>query len=157
MGEGKAKIQAKSTVERVFSAGGVVFRKNGKEVSWLIIQPTGLNRWQFPKGLIDPGEASYQTAVREVEEEGAVRAKIIKKLATSQFFFVFKGQKIFKTVTYFLMEYLENSPKGHDKEVQETRFVPFKEAHEILAFKDDRENLIKAKDVLEAGIQPNLV
>jgi 8-oxo-dGTP pyrophosphatase MutT (NUDIX family) len=138
----------KEKVTRAFSAGGVVFKKAGKNLTWLIIQPSGTSRWQFPKGLIDSGENSEATAVREVEEEGGVKAKVIDKIGTSQFFFVLHGKKIFKTVTYYLMGYLEDVSRGHDGEVEKAIFVPFDEALEKLTFKDDKETLKKAGNLV---------
>lgn len=90
-------------------------------------------------------------------EEGGVRVKPIEKLGTSQYFFVFEGKRIFKTVSYFLMEYLSDTDKGHDHEVEEAVFVDFYAAYEKLTFKDDKEMLKKGRELLERGIQGNLV
>jgi len=148
-----AKGTKKQGTVREFSAGGVVF-KNGK---WLIIKPTGTKRWQFPKGKIDKNESSKDTALREVEEEGGVKIEIIEKIGDSQYFFVLKGKKIFKTVTFYLMKYLGDTKKGHDWEVEEVIFVSYKEALEKLSFKDDKGILKKAKSALDRGIQENLI
>lgn len=142
MGEGKEKLV------RGFSAGGVVFKKDGRGFRWLIIKPAGTERWQLPKGRIDKGEGSEAAALREVEEEGGVEAKLVKKIGASQYFFTFQGQKIFKTVVYFLMEYLSDSKDGHDHEVDEIAFLDFEEALGRLTYKDDKEILKKAKDLL---------
>ena len=151
MGEGKEKLV------RGFSAGGVVFKKDGRGFRWLIIKPAGTNRWQLPKGRIDKGEGSETAALREVEEEGGVEVKLVKKIGASQYFFTFQGQKIFKTVVYFLMEYLSDTKDGYDHEVDETLFLPFKEAYEKLTFKDDKEILKRAKEILDSGIQGSFV
>jgi 8-oxo-dGTP pyrophosphatase MutT (NUDIX family) len=143
VGEGK-----KEQVVRAFSAGGAVYKKQGKKTAWLIIQPSGMDRWQLPKGLIAKGESSKVTAQREVEEEGGVKAKVVEKIGTSQFFFVFKGQKIFKTVTYYLMEYLSGSEKNHDMEVEDAVFLPLEEALDKLTFQGDKEILKKAKSLI---------
>lgn len=148
-----AKRTKKQGTVREFSAGGVV-SKNGK---WLIIRPAGTKRWQFPKGKIDKDESSKGTALREVEEEGGVKVEIIEKIGDSQYFFVLKGKKIFKTVTFYLMEHLGDTKKGHDWEVEEAIFVPYKEAFERLSFKEDKEILKKAKSVLDRGNQENLI
>ncbi len=148
-----AKRTKKQGTVREFSAGGVVF-KNGE---WLIIRPTGTKRWQFPKGKTDKNESSKDTALREVEEEGGVKVEIIEKIGNSQYFFVLKGKKIFKTVTFYLMKYFGDTKKGHDWEVEEAVFVSYKEALEKLSFKNDKEILKKAKNALDRGIQENLI
>lgn len=146
-----AKGTQKQGILREFSAGGVVYKKEAKKIKWLIVQPTGTNRWQFPKGKIDKNESSKDTALREVEEEGGVRVEIIEKIGDSRYFFILKGKKIFKTVTFYLLKYLGDTKEGHDWEVEETIFVPYKEAFEKLSFKDDKEILKKAKEVLDRG------
>ncbi len=144
-------------VKRAFSAGGIVFKEEKGENLFLIIKPAGFDRWQLPKGLIDEGETSKDTAVREVEEEGGVEAEILDKLGISSYFFVWEGKRIFKSVTYFLMKYIKDTGKNHDEEVDEVLFVPFKEAYEKLTYKDDKNILEKAKEKIKQGIQENLV
>lgn len=90
-------------------------------------------------------------------EEGGVDVRLVDKIGTSQYFFVFKGQKIFKTVIYFLMEYAGDKKEGHDHEVAEVAFVDFDEAFGKLTFKDDKEMLKKGREILERGIQENLL
>ena len=152
MGEGR-----KEKVIREFSAGGVVFKRVPKKFQWLLIKPAGTDRWQLPKGKVDKGETSKEAAVREVEEEGGVEVRLVGKIGTSQYFYVFSGQKIFKTVIYFLMEYLKDKKEGHDHEVDETAFVDFDEAEGKLTFKDDKEMLKKGREILQRGIQGNLI
>ena len=49
------------------SAGVVVVRQaNG---SWLFLMLRAYRNWDFPKGLVEPGEAPLDAAIREVREE----------------------------------------------------------------------------------------
>lgn len=153
----KEKIEKTSKVERAFSAGGVVFKEGAKEFKFLIINPVGTQRWQLPKGLINDGESSKETAIREVAEEGGVDTEIIIKLGNSRYFFVWEGKKIFKTVTFYLMRYVKDTGKSHDREVDEAIFLPFEKAYEKLTFKDDKEFLQQAKEEIEQGIQEPLI
>jgi len=52
---------------RLLSAGVVVVRYIGKEPRFLLLR--AYDYWDFPKGLLDPGEEPLAAAVREVEEE----------------------------------------------------------------------------------------
>lgn len=153
----KGKVGKTSKVERAFSAGGVVFKKDAKEFKFLIINPTGTRRWQLPKGLIDDGESSKETAIREIAEEGGVDTEVIVKLGDARYFFVWEGKKIFKTVTFYLMRYTKDTGKGHDKEVDEAVFLPFEKAYGRLTFKDDKKFLQQAKDKIERGLQETLI
>ena len=155
--QGRVKT-SKLPLKREFSAGGAVYKRKKKETLWLIIKPKSYERWQLPKGMIDKGETSLKAAVREVKEEGGVVVKAGEKIDAIQYFFVFEGKKVFKTVTYFLMEYQKESKAGPDKnEIDEVAFLSFKEAFNKLSFKADKDILSKAKETLNRGIQGNLV
>lgn len=57
-------------VVREPTAGGVIFRRNAitKDIEILLIQDAK-DRWTIPKGHIEEGETSKQTAEREIREE----------------------------------------------------------------------------------------
>lgn len=156
----KNKLASKSSqkpIAREFSAGGVVFKKGKDKTRWLIIKPAGTNRWQLPKGLIDEGETSKETALREVQEEGGVLVKPLEKIGNIKYFFFFEGKRVFKTVSFYLMRYERDTKEGPDEEVDKATFLPFGKAHSFLTFKNDKEMLKKAKEVLDAGVQESLV
>src|SRR3989304_7357914 len=80
----------KSSFKREFSAGGVVYRNpqtplrqhsgqaNSKfQIKWLIGKHSGYHKWVLPKGLIEKGEQGWETALREVEEEMGVKARLV--------------------------------------------------------------------------------
>lgn len=127
---------------REFSAGGIVFRKNKNKIDWLVSQHSQHKGWVFPKGLIGDnikGEKSEETAVREVEEETGVKAKIIDKLTNpATYWYVWQGEKRFKTVYYFLMQYLSGDIKNHDHEMSDVAWLPTDKVEEKLSYKSDR-------------------
>jgi predicted NUDIX family NTP pyrophosphohydrolase len=58
------------------SAGILVYRRVGQQTSFLLGHPGGplwvrkdLGAWMVPKGLIEPGEAPLEAAIREFREE----------------------------------------------------------------------------------------
>ena len=57
-------------VVREPTAGGIIFRHNAKDgtIEFLLIQDAK-NRWTIPKGHIEEGEQSKETAEREIREE----------------------------------------------------------------------------------------
>ena len=153
----------KQKLKREFSAGGVVYRKLKTQNStpeggqaklkteWLICKHSGYKKWVFPKGLIDKGETSEKTAVREVEEETGVKVKIIEKIPEKiTYFYFFGGERIFKKVVYFLMEYVSGDMKNHDFEMEEVEWVDYNEAKKRLGFESDRKVLEKAKEMIMA-------
>lgn len=54
------------------SAGVLIFR-NGAGPAILMGHATGTNRWDIPKGHIEPGERPIDAAVRELEEETGIQ------------------------------------------------------------------------------------
>lgn len=145
-------LMQKAKIKREFSAGGVVFRKEPEGILWLVVKPKGSEKWRLPKGWIGPGESSVEAAKREVQEEGGVEAEVLGKLGNEKFFFVQDKQKIFKTVTFYLMEYQQEAKGGFSWETEEIDWLPFEEAKERLAFDKEKEILEKAKEILEESV-----
>jgi len=139
-------------VKREFSAGGVVFRREPEGILWLVVKPKGSEQWRFPKGKIEKKESSAQAALREVKEEGGVEAEIKEKIDNIKYFFVQNGQKIFKTVVFYLMEYIQEAQGGFGWETEEVAWLPVEEVKEKLAFKNEKEILEKAQSILASII-----
>lgn len=131
------------------SAGGIVFEKKDGQVLVIVTQHSQHHGWVFPKGLIDKGENKKSTALREVEEEAGVQAKIIQELPPTEYFYQLKEQKIKKKVTYFLMEYVSGNIGDHDWEMEDAQWIPLDKVYEKLSFKSDKEVFQKAKKLME--------
>ena len=139
------KVKSKKLkVKREFSAGGVVFRREPEGVLWLVVKPKGSEKWRFPKGKIEKGENSSEAALREVKEEGGVEAIILNKIDSIKYFFIQEGQKVFKTVTFYLMEYAQEAQGGFCWETEEVAWLSFEEARKKLAFSNEKKVLEKA-------------
>lgn len=134
------------------SAGGIVFKKlplpntyplTPNSYLWLICQHSEHKGWVFPKGLVgdkDSTESMETAALREVEEEGGIKAKIVnKKPIETKYEYQWKGILIKKTVFYFLMEYVSGDPKNHDWEMSYAKFVNEKEVKKTLTYQSDKE------------------
>lgn len=130
------------------SAGGIVYKKKRKsspenEKLWLICQHSQHKGWVFPKGLVGDhnlNEAVEQAALREVQEEGGIDAKIVyPQPIITNYQFKWKDQLIKKTVHYFLMEYISGDPKDHDWEMTDAKFVNEDQVRKTLSYESDRE------------------
>jgi len=136
--------------KREFSAGGAVYKKDGDKILWLVYQHSGYHKWVLPKGLIDPGEKSAETAVREVEEETGVKTKIIAKIPEPEkYIYTMNGVRIFKLVQYFLMEYVSGDIANHDFEMEAVEWLPYEEASQKLNFHGAKAVLETAKKLLQ--------
>lgn len=135
-----------------FSAGGIVFKKVNNNVQVLVAQHSKHHGWVFPKGLIgdhEKGESKEETAVREVEEETGVLAKIVDEFEPVTYWFVFKGEKIKKTVYYFLMEYVSGDIKNHDFEMENVEWLPVDNVLDRLSYPSDKKVWQVARKMLE--------
>lgn len=151
-------------------------------VLWLVTKsaPSDLypeSYWRLPKGWLDDEDSGKKpgplgrgerrvtekdlkkAALREIGEEGGVKAKIVKKLGTEKIFFTSKieGKKILKFVTFYLMEWTSDLPDGFGFETSEIAWLPYDEARKKLKHSGEKKVLDKAKEALERGIQGNLI
>jgi 8-oxo-dGTP pyrophosphatase MutT (NUDIX family) len=137
------------------SAGGIVYKKKNNNTYWLITQHSKHKGWSFPKGLIgdnDKDEPKEKAALREVEEEGGIKAKIVNPQPVNvHYMYKFEDTLVEKTVYYFLMEYQSGDPENHDWEVSEAKFVTADEIKKTLTFKTDKEAFEKILQLFGAG------
>jgi ADP-ribose pyrophosphatase YjhB (NUDIX family) len=120
-----------------FSAGGVVIDEQGRI---LLIRARDLrNRavWTLPKGALTAGESNADAALREVREETGYRCEVVRELPPVTYWFQRSGQRVRKTVRWFLMRPLEKVG-DHDHEVDEVAWAARDEALERLRYDSDR-------------------
>lgn len=162
-------------VTREFSSGGVVFKKEKGKTLWLVRKTSKSKlypkqHWMLPKGRVDDADGDQPepmakglikadpssleaAAIREVNEEGGVKAKIIKKIATSMYSFKDPNRgKILKFVTFFLMEYIKDLPEGFDWETEEVLWLDFESAKRKLSFSAEKQMLVKANELLASVV-----
>src|SRR5690606_32736133 len=89
--------KVKSMFNVLKAAGGVVT----KDSQWLMIYRRKL--WDLPKGKMDKGEKSEFTAVREVEEETGVRARVSEKICTTWHTYTHNNSAILKRTRWYHM------------------------------------------------------
>jgi len=146
------------------SAGGLVFKQEKGRIWWLLIKTISRYKtgkkpkkqgpiYKFPKGHLKQNEFLKQAALREVEEEGKIKAKIVSKIGSNNYILWDQEnrKKIIKKVTFFLMEYVgESNLKYFDSEMVIDRdWFSFEEANEKLAYDSEKILLRKAKQKLE--------
>jgi 8-oxo-dGTP pyrophosphatase MutT (NUDIX family) len=126
-------------------AGGLVYKMNGKEPLFLIITATDTpSHWVLPKGHIENKEFPVDTAVREVEEETGVIARVIDFLGTMEF--QTKKEHV-KSRTY-LMEYIKEE-KIETQENRQQKWCTSREALKRLTFDDSKQLVQSAEHIIK--------
>jgi 8-oxo-dGTP diphosphatase len=118
------------------AAGGVVVH-NG-EVA-LVHRPR-YDDWTLPKGKLDRGESFEDAAVREVEEETGLRARLVRELPGTNY----RARGRPKIVRYWLMEVEHEGPFTPNDETDQLRWVSPGEALRLLTYDRDRDVLASA-------------
>lgn len=62
--------ESPGTLPPIFSAGVVVVRR--VDEGWRLLVLRAYRNWDFPKGLVEPGEAPLAAAIRETAGEAAI-------------------------------------------------------------------------------------
>lgn len=151
---GEQSKKSKSPVLEQTSAGGVAFRPSPSGPEIVIISVGPQERWQLPKGLVDPNESPEITAVREVREEAGIETELVSPIDTIEYWYTGSQDnrpvRFHKFVHFFLLRYKAGDVSEHDWEVNEARWVPLEEAKTLLAFKGERKIVEKAEAMIKA-------
>ena len=99
------------------SAGVIPFRRTeaGGRLYLVLHSATVRNpraKWEFPKGGMENGESTQNTAAREFQEEtGLIDWSFRDGFERSlTYTYVRRGRKVLKTVTYYLVEVTSDAP-----------------------------------------------
>ena len=128
----------------VRAAGVVVFRP-GREV--LLVHRPKYDDWSFPKGKLDRGESAPAAAVREVLEETGLRVRLGVPLSSQRY--PVNGARS-KTVHYWVGRCVgDDDVAGYDPnhEIDGVRWVPTKDALDLLTYDRDQQTLREARKV----------
>jgi len=139
-----------------FSAGGVMFRKEGDRILVVLTARPGRRGervWCLPKGIIESKESVEEAALREVKEETGLDGEVVEKLDQIDYWFYWKPEmaRYHKTVYFFLIKYVGGDTGDHDEEVEAVEWFPIEEAFEMLEFENEVSVMKKAEERIRQG------
>ena len=142
-------------MNKEFSAGAVIFKKEGKNILFLVIYSARNKIWGFPKGHLEEGETEKEAALREIKEEtGLDNLRFIDGFTEKVMYetiskrLPFEGQRIKKYVTYFLCETGNQDIIVDGREISDFRFLALDEAETLVRFRNLVTILRKANEFL---------
>ena len=125
-------------MSRSTHGGAVVFKLTDEGPRYLLVEASGTrNRWVFPKGHVENGETTADTALREVTEEAGVRARPVRRLRRVEQ----KQERESISIVYFLLAYAGRTTPLEKRRI---RWLTFDEAVEAL-------DLVKSRRVLRSA------
>ena len=133
------------------SAGGVLYRQTPHGLEVCLIAKHAGRVWALPKGRLDTGESPEEAAVREVLEETGHGARIVERVGSIEYEFLWKSNNTIyhKNVTYFLMALERADAQARDSEADEVAWVALSEAARRVTHENERSIVKKARQRLE--------
>jgi len=127
------------------SYGIIPLRKTNGEWESLLIRHLSGTHWAFPKGHAEAGEKPMVAANRELfEETGLTVVKFLSEQVLEESYeFYSRGNKIFKTVYYFLAE-VQGDVLLQKSEIAASKWVLLSEASHHVTFPEAKSLCKKA-------------
>jgi bis(5'-nucleosidyl)-tetraphosphatase len=145
-------------MNKEFSVGAVVFRRENDGISFLMIYSSRNKNWGFPKGHIEPGETEQETLSREIQEETGLSDLELEENFREEDIYEsdsnrgpFKGQKIEKHSIYYLCKSRGGTVKLDEAEIGDFKWVRPNEAVDLLTFESSKNILRKAINFVKAA------
>lgn len=131
----------------------MVVREHEGRLEVAVIKPQGRDVLALPKGHIDGNESAQQAAMREVLEETGLTVELAGSLGEVKYMYRFRGQSIFKVVTFFLFRAtggeIDAISPAMRSEVDVARWVALSESVTSLTYRGEREMVARALALMQ--------
>jgi len=127
--------------KKVQQGGGIVVY--GESV---VLRRNKLGKWLFPKGHVDFGESTLQTAIREAEEETGLLVEVVEQVGSVKY----KDDDEKVEVEYFILRGLGPGPRWEQHRNVDAFLVPPEQVAAHLSFGNLRHLWDEVKDRVEA-------
>ena len=133
----------------VEAAGGLVYNEK-KEILFIYRN----EKWDLPKGHLNPGESHEACAIREVEEETRVKGLSVKKFITKTYHIFKRNGKFKLKVTYWYEMYTEYDgglKPQKDEGIKKAKWKSFEKSQKALLNSYENIKLLFPKEYLTAN------
>lgn len=129
------------------SAGGVVYKREGHRLKICLVSKKNGRIWALPKGRLDEGETTQQTAHREILEETGHETSVGAMIDEIHYYFFLNENQTYyhKTVTFYVMKITQENARPRDQEADEVAWFEFPEALRKLSYLNEKKILKKAQ------------
>lgn len=146
-------MSSRKTV-RDISAGGVAYRRTPDGIEVALVGRITPQLWALAKGAPNANEPLEQAALREVEEETGLHARLIAPLGEVEYWFVLRGVRHHKTVYFYLMEATGGDLSLHDHEYDVVEWFPIQRAVQVMSYPNEARLVEQASSTLAARPTP---
>lgn len=141
---------------REVSAGIIIYRRTKEGIRFLLLFQRG-RYWNFPKGKLEQNERSFSAALREIHEETGLRQRDLRFYnnfkSYDRYAFEQEGQRVFKTVSFYLAEALRTDIKVSE-EHEGYAWFSYRDASRMLRYQNLKNNLKKAYELITGKRPP---
>jgi len=127
-----------SEVVREPTAGGVVWRRNSRGALEILLIQDAKDRWTIPKGHIEEGETSKETAEREIQEETGLQHMTMQNwLGKINFQYRRQQSLVLMTTDIFLVAAKGDTDALKPEDwMRNIKWFPASEAVDLIAYED---------------------
>ena len=135
------------------AAGAVVFRRSERGIRVLVLR--AYKNWDFPKGMVEPGESELDAARREVAEETGLHELVLHgPIRVIDWYFRFRAKTIHKYCHFFLFESRRGEPVPEEAEgITACVWHPLDEAQQTVSYDNARDVLHQAAEMQQALVE----
>ena len=110
-------------------AAVIAVRNSGADIEVCLIRRQGAGAWGLPKGCIEPGDTSEETALNEAWEEAGINGQLVGQ-AIGTYEYAKSGTTL--TVAVFVMRVVEELTTWPEIRLRDRRWVPMADAASAL-------------------------
>jgi len=110
-------------------AAAIPVRRNGAAFDVCLIRRRDFGEWGIPKGTIDPGDSSEETALKEALEEAGLSGRLLGGVVGQ---YEYKKWYSSLIVDVYVMEVLEEHTDWDEADIRERRWTSFAKTARLL-------------------------